>query len=49
VDHMDPSDLLAQASKLGPVEAVPFSVLQVNQNCQDEENHYAGQNALLIH
>jgi hypothetical protein len=24
-------------------------VLQVKENCQDKENHHAGQDALLIH
>jgi hypothetical protein len=37
------------APERAPIEGAPVSVLQVNQNGQDEEHNDAGQNALSIH
>jgi len=49
MEHMKFFYAMNLAPECSPVETSPVPVLQVNQNCQDEEYYCAGQNALFIH
>ena len=42
-------DAMSLAPERAPVEGAPVTVLQVNQNGEDEESDNAGQNAFSIH
>jgi hypothetical protein len=46
---MELIDPIGLAPKGAPIKASPVSVLQVNQNGQNEEHYNAGQDAFLIH
>src|SRR3954453_15421342 len=42
-------DAVRLAPKRAPVKCWPVTVLQVYKDCQNTEDHHAGQNALLVH
>src|SRR3954468_23711162 len=42
-------DAVRLAPKRAPVKCSPVTVLQVYKDCQNTEDHHAGQNALLVH
>ena len=49
MEHMQPSDLLAEVAKLAPVEGSPFANLKINQNGEYEKNYRTYYNALFVH
>src|SRR5215467_14052747 len=49
MNHMPFPDAVRLAPERGPVKGPPVSILQVDENNEYAEHHYAGKNALLIH